>query len=60
MRTDEAIKRMKRALELTVIEGIKTTIPLHLRVLSHRDFIAGKYNTRFLESLDREEKAVAS
>ena len=57
---DEAIKRMKRALELTVIEGIKTTIPLHLRVLSHRDFIAGKYNTRFLESLDREEKAVAS
>jgi len=57
---DEAIQRMKRALELTVIEGIKTTIPLHLRVLSHRDFIAGKYNTRFLETLDREEKAVAS
>ncbi len=57
---DEAIQRMKCALELTVIEGIKTTIPLHLRVLSHRDFIAGRYNTRFLESLDREEKAVAS
>jgi acetyl-CoA carboxylase biotin carboxylase subunit len=57
---NEAIQRMKRALELTVIEGIKTTIPLHLRVLSHRDFIAGTYNTRLLETLDREEKAVAS
>jgi acetyl-CoA carboxylase biotin carboxylase subunit len=57
---NEAIQRMKRSLELTVIEGIKTTIPLHMRVLSHRDFVAGKYNTRFLETLDREEKAVAS
>ncbi|MFC2173345.1 acetyl/propionyl/methylcrotonyl-CoA carboxylase subunit alpha, partial [Acidobacteriota bacterium] len=46
---EEAIKRMNRALGATVIEGIKTTIPLHLRILSHPDFIEGNFNTGFLE-----------
>jgi acetyl-CoA carboxylase biotin carboxylase subunit len=45
----EAIARMKRALEMTVIEGIKTSIPLHLRILSDPDFIAGKLSTSFME-----------
>ena len=45
----EAIERMKRCLRLTVIEGVKTTIPLHLRILDDADFRAGRYNTRFLE-----------
>ena len=45
----EAIGRMKRTLEMTVIEGIKTTIPLHLRILSDPEFIAGKLNTAFME-----------
>ena len=45
----EAIERMKRCLHLTVIEGVKTTIPLHLRILDDADFRAGRYNTRFLE-----------
>src|SRR5207244_6209459 len=47
----EAIARMKRTLEMTVIEGIKTTIPLHLRILSDPDFIAGRLSTSFMERL---------
>jgi len=45
----EAIARMKRSLSLTVIEGVKTTIPLHRRILDDPDFRAGRYSTRFLE-----------
>jgi acetyl-CoA carboxylase biotin carboxylase subunit len=44
-----AIERMRRCLELTVIEGVKTTIPLHKRVLSDPDFRKGTYDTHFLE-----------
>jgi acetyl-CoA carboxylase biotin carboxylase subunit len=45
----EAIARMKRSLEMTVIEGIKTTIPLHLKILADPDFIAGKLSTSFMD-----------
>jgi acetyl-CoA carboxylase, biotin carboxylase subunit len=45
----EAIARMRRTLEMTVIEGIKTSIPLHLRILSDPDFVAGKVSTSFME-----------
>jgi acetyl-CoA carboxylase biotin carboxylase subunit len=45
----EAIARMKRTLEMTVIEGIKTSIPMHLRILNDPDFIAGKLSTSFME-----------
>jgi acetyl-CoA carboxylase, biotin carboxylase subunit len=45
----EAINRMRRALEMFVIEGIKTTIPLHHRILSDADFIAGSLDTHFIE-----------
>jgi acetyl-CoA carboxylase biotin carboxylase subunit len=45
----EAIARMRRALEMTVVEGIKTTIPLHLRILSDPDFVAGRLSTAFME-----------
>jgi acetyl-CoA carboxylase biotin carboxylase subunit len=46
---DEAIGRMKRALEMFVIEGIKTSIPLHRRILNHPEFAAGKIDTHFIE-----------
>jgi acetyl-CoA carboxylase biotin carboxylase subunit len=46
---DEAIARMRRTLEMTVIDGIKTTIPLHLRILAEPDFIAGRLSTAFME-----------
>jgi acetyl-CoA carboxylase biotin carboxylase subunit len=47
----EAIARMRRTLEMTVIEGIKTSIPLHLRILNDPDFVAGKLSTAFMEQL---------
>ena len=47
----EAIDRMRRCLRLMVIEGVKTTIPLHQRILDDPDFRAGHYSTRFLERL---------
>ncbi len=45
----EAIARMRRTLEMTVIEGIKTSIPLHLRILNDPDFIAGTVSTSFMD-----------
>ncbi|HEV3063094.1 MAG TPA: acetyl-CoA carboxylase biotin carboxylase subunit [Vicinamibacterales bacterium] len=45
----EAIARMRRTLEMTVIEGIKTTIPLHLRIMNDADFQAGRLSTSFME-----------
>ena len=47
----EAISRMTRALEMTVIEGVKTTIPLHQKILGNEDFRAGRIHTRFLDQL---------
>jgi acetyl-CoA carboxylase biotin carboxylase subunit len=46
---DEAIRRMRRALQEFKIEGVKTTIPFHLQVLQHPDFISGNFTTRFVE-----------
>jgi acetyl-CoA carboxylase biotin carboxylase subunit len=45
----EAIARMKRTLEMAVIEGIRTTIPLHLKILNDPDFVAGRLSTHFME-----------
>jgi len=47
----EAIGRMKRALEMFVVEGIKTSIPLHRRILADPDFAAGRFDTHFIERL---------
>ena len=54
---DEAIQRMRRALSMFVVEGIHTTIPVHERILSDSDFIAGRFDTSFLSKLNepREE-----
>ncbi|WP_010631972.1 acetyl-CoA carboxylase biotin carboxylase subunit [Sporolactobacillus vineae] len=46
---DEAIAIMKRALGEYVIEGIHTTIPFHLRLISHPVFASGRFNTKFLK-----------
>jgi acetyl-CoA carboxylase biotin carboxylase subunit len=45
----ESIARMKRALNELVIEGIQTTIPMHQRILQDADFVAGKFDTHFLD-----------
>jgi acetyl-CoA carboxylase biotin carboxylase subunit len=44
----EAITRMQRALDMFVVEGIYTSIPLHKQILAHPDFLAGKIDTGFL------------
>ncbi|HEU4593774.1 MAG TPA: acetyl-CoA carboxylase biotin carboxylase subunit [Pyrinomonadaceae bacterium] len=44
-----AIARMRRALEVMVVEGIKTTIPLHLSIMDDPHFRAGEYSTKFME-----------
>jgi acetyl-CoA carboxylase, biotin carboxylase subunit len=47
----EAIMRMRRALEMFIVEGIHTTIPLHRRILADEDFKAGNFDTKFVERL---------
>jgi len=47
----EAIARMNRALEMFVIEGIHTSIPLHQRILAHPDFLAGRTDTMLLSRM---------
>jgi acetyl-CoA carboxylase, biotin carboxylase subunit len=46
---EEAINTMSRALSEYVIEGVKTTIPFHLQLMKHPDFISGNFTTKFLE-----------
>jgi acetyl-CoA carboxylase biotin carboxylase subunit len=46
---EEAISRARRALDLFVIEGIKTSIPMHRRILDDPDFREGRLSTRFME-----------
>src|SRR3954463_14667636 len=55
----EAIARMRRTLEMTVIEGIKTSIPLHLKILNDPDFIAGRLSTGFMDRYMVEKKPAA-
>ncbi|MEL4307148.1 acetyl-CoA carboxylase biotin carboxylase subunit [Joostella sp. CR20] len=47
---EEAINKMKRALDEFVIEGIKTTIPFHRQLMDEPDYIAGNYTTKFMET----------
>lgn len=46
---DRAIARMRRALDGMVVEGIKTTIPMHQKILREKDFIDGNLSTRFMD-----------
>jgi len=47
---EQAIERMKRALDEFIIEGVQTTIPFHRQLMDHPDFVAGNYTTKFMES----------
>jgi len=46
---EEAIQRMKRALDEFVIEGIHSTIPFHKKMMNHPVFVDGDFNTKFLD-----------
>ena len=48
---DEAVRCMRRALHEMRVEGVKTTIPVHQRILQHPDFLAGRTSTQFLTRL---------
>jgi acetyl-CoA carboxylase biotin carboxylase subunit len=48
----QAIERMKRALDEFIIEGVKTTIPFHRQLMDHPDYVAGNYTTKFMEDFE--------
>jgi acetyl-CoA carboxylase biotin carboxylase subunit len=50
-----AISKMKRALEEFIVEGIKTTIPFHLQLMSDPAYVKGVYTTKFMEDFSMEE-----
>ena len=52
---EEAINKMRRALDEFVIEGIKTTIPFHRKLMDHKDYISGNYTTKFMETFSMED-----
>ena len=52
---EEAIAKMHRALSEFVIEGVKTTIPFHLKLMRDENFIKGNYTTKFLENFELKE-----
>ena len=52
---EEAISKMKRALDEFYIEGIKTTIPFHRQLMDEPDYVAGNYTTAFMESFKMKE-----
>ncbi|WKD85675.1 Biotin carboxylase [Polaribacter huanghezhanensis] len=49
---EEAINKMKRALDEFVIEGVKTTIPFHRQLMEHPDYLSGNYTTKFMEDFE--------
>ena len=53
---DEAIAKMKRALEEFYIEGVKTTIPFHRQLMEDENYIAGNYTTKFMEDFVMDQK----
>ena len=49
---EEAINKMQRALDEFLIEGVKTTIPFHQKVMAHPKFLSGKYTTKFMDTFE--------
>ena len=52
---EEAISKMKRALDEFVIEGVNTTIPFHRKLMDNPDYVAGNYTTKFMEDFSMED-----
>jgi acetyl-CoA carboxylase biotin carboxylase subunit len=49
---EEAILKMKRALDEYIIEGVKTTIPFHQKLMDNEDFRNGNFTTKFMETFE--------
>lgn len=54
---EEAIAKMRRALDEFVVEGVKTTIPFHLQLMDDPDYLAGNYTTKFMEDFKMKPQA---
>jgi acetyl-CoA carboxylase biotin carboxylase subunit len=52
---EEAINKMKRALDEFVVEGIKTTVPFHRQLMDNPDYVSGNYTTKFMEDFEMED-----
>ena len=52
---EEAINKMKRALDEFIIEGVKTTIPFHRQLMEDSDYVKGDYTTKFMESFEMKD-----
>ena len=55
---EEAITKMKRALDEFIIEGIKTTIPFHRKLMDDPDYNKGVYTTKFMEDFSMEDQEI--
>ncbi|MCP4684658.1 MAG: hypothetical protein GY867_04330, partial [bacterium] len=53
---EQAVVKMRHSLEEFVVQGVPTTIPFHLEIFNHPDFVAGKYDTSFIETKFRENR----
>ena len=49
---DEVIAKMRRALDEFIVEGVKTTIPFHKKLMRNEQFLAGNFDTSFLNNFD--------
>jgi len=54
---NECLMRLRRALEEYVIDGVKTTIPLHMQLIEDQDFVNGEYDIHFLEAFLKRQSA---
>ncbi len=49
---EEAVQRMKRALDEFIVDGVETTIPFHAKLMEHEVFKSGDFDTKFLEKYE--------
>src|SRR5262249_46160940 len=52
----KAIARMSRALEAMIVEGIKTSVPVHQKIIADPDFVAGNVSTKFMERFEKDNE----
>ena len=56
---DECIRKMRRALDEFIVEGVKTTIPFHMQLMENEDFVNGKFDTSFMDHFSIQEQKQA-
>lgn len=54
---EECIRKMRRALDEFIVEGVKTTVPFHMQLMENEAFVSGKFDTSFMDHFELEESA---